>query len=164
MRIFGIDPGLARMGYGVIDFDGNSLRLVTCGCIETPAHSPMPTRLIQIDTQLNQLLKETAPDEAAFEELFFYQNKTTGIAVAQARGVEVTAVERLAIPLYEYTPGQIKQAITGYGRATKIQMQNAVKMLLRMQEVPKPDDAADGLAAAITHAFGQRFKEQQRMR
>ncbi|WP_066924046.1 crossover junction endodeoxyribonuclease RuvC [Murdochiella massiliensis] len=164
MRIVGIDPGLARMGYGIIDFDGNFLRPVTYGCIETPAHMPLPARLRQLDEQLDQLLKDAAPDEAAFEELFFYQNKTTGITVAQARGVEVNAVERLHIPLYEYTPGQIKQAMTGYGRANKTQIQNAVKMLLRLDRIPKPDDAADGLAVAITHAFGQRFKEQQRMR
>lgn len=164
MRIVGIDPGLARLGYGIIDFDGNTIRMVTFGCIETPAHTPLPARLRQIDEQLHQLLKDAAPDEAAFEELFFYQNKTTGITVAQARGVEVNAFARLHIPLYEYTPGQIKQALTGYGRANKTQMQNAVRMLLRLEEIPKPDDAADGLAVAITHVFGQRFKEQQRMR
>ncbi|MDD7592935.1 MAG: crossover junction endodeoxyribonuclease RuvC [Peptoniphilaceae bacterium] len=164
MRILGIDPGLARMGYGVIDFDGNTIRPVAYGVVETAPQMTMPERLLHLFTQTQQLIDHTAPDEVAFEELFFYQNKTTGITVAEARGVEVLTFERAGLPLYEYTPSQIKQAMTGYGRATKVQMQKAVTMLLRLEQVPQPDDAADGLAVAMTHAFGQRFKEQQRMR
>lgn len=164
MRILGVDPGIARVGYGVIDFDGNTIRPVTYGCIETPAGRAVPCRLHDIDQSLEKLLDSTSPDEVSFEELFFYQNKTNGILVAQARGVEVLAMQRRGLPLYEYTPSQIKQALTGYGRAQKAQIQRAVMMLLRLPTLPKPDDAADGLAVAITHAFGQRFKEQQRMK
>ena len=155
MRILGIDPGLARMGYGIVDFDGNFIRMVTFGCIETPAHMPLPTRLRQIDEQLDQLLKDAAPDEAAFEELFFYQNKTTGITVAQARGVEVNAVERLHIPLYEYTPGQIKQAITGNGAASKMQVAGMLQRELNIanSDMPQFLDATDALAAALCHFY-----------
>lgn len=164
MRILGIDPGLARMGYGVIDFDGNTIRPVTFGVVETTPQMAMPARLLHLFDETQQLIDCWAPEEVAFEELFFYQNKTTGIVVAEARGVEVMTFERAGLPLYEYTPSQIKQAMTGYGRANKAQIQQAVTLLLRLARVPQPDDAADGLAVAMTHAFGQRFKEQQRMR
>ncbi len=164
MRILGIDPGIARMGYGIIDFDGNTLRVVSYGCVETTPDERIPGRLMHIQTELKRLLEVYTPDEVAFEELFFYQNKTNGILVAQARGVEVLTVEAEGIPLFEYTPSQIKQAITSYGKATKVQMQHAVQLLLRLDRLPKPDDAADALACAMTHAFGQRFKQEQRMR
>lgn len=164
MRILGIDPGIALMGFGLIDFDGNHLTHLSHGVIETPASLPTQERLAQIDLELKEILSIARPDEVAFEELFFYNNKTTGILVAQARGVEVTRVVKMGIPLYEYTPGQIKQALTGYGRANKKQIQQSVQLLLKLDQLPKPDDAADGLAVAITHAFGQRFKEEQEMR
>ena len=164
MIILGIDPGIALVGYGVISLEGNRLKCLEYGCIETKAHTPIAARLEIIDREMEKLITQFRPQEIAFEELFFHQNKTTGIMVAQARGVEVLAGVRHNLDLYEYTPAQIKQAITGYGRANKLQMQRAVQQLLRLSELPKPDDAADGLAIAICHAFGQRFKEANRMR
>ena len=164
MRILGIDPGIALVGYGVIDFDGNRLRCLEYGVIETLAHTPLAERLLIIDREMEQLIKEFHPGEVAFEELFFYSNKTTAIMVAQARGIEVLAAIKAGLSLYEYTPLQIKQAITGYGRANKLQIQRSVQALLRLNELPKPDDAADGLAVAICHAFGQQFKEENLMR
>lgn len=164
MIILGIDPGIALVGYGVVSFEGSSLKPLEYGCIETPAGMPIGKRLEIIDREMNALIEEHQPDEIAFEELFFYQNKTTGIMVAQARGVEVLCGVRRGIPLYEYTPSQIKQAVTGYGKAEKLQIQKSVQMLLRLSELPKPDDAADGLAVAICHVFGQRFKAQNEMR
>ncbi len=164
MIILGIDPGIALVGYGVISFDGNRIRCLEYGCIETKANTPITERLAIVHRELDIIIKEFQPDEIAFEELFFYKNKTTAIMVAQARGVEIlTAIEN-NVPIYEYTPLQIKQTITGYGRATKEQMQRSVQGLLRLSDIPKPDDAADGLAIAICHAFGQRFKEQNLMR
>ena len=164
MIILGIDPGIARVGYGIIAYDGVRLRPRAYGCIETPAGMPIDQRLLQIDIQMEQLIETYEPQEMAFEELFFYQNKTTGIMVAQARGVEVLSGVRKGLGLYEYTPSMIKQSITGYGRATKRQMQESIRMLLHLKEIPKPDDAADGLAVAVCHAFAQRFKEQHRMK
>ncbi|MDY3052317.1 MAG: crossover junction endodeoxyribonuclease RuvC [Ndongobacter sp.] len=164
MIIMGIDPGIALVGYGVISFDGNTLRVLEYGCIDTPAHMPIPERLVIIDRELEAIIRRYRPEEVAFEELFFYQNKTTGIMVAQARGVEVLACRKFGLALYEYTPSQIKQAVCGYGKAAKLQVQSAVQMLLRLSELPKPDDAADGLAVAICHAFGQRFKTTNEMR
>lgn len=164
MIIIGIDPGIALVGYGVIYFDGNRLKCIEYGCIETFAHTPITDRLSTIHREMASIIQEFKPDEIAFEELFFHQNKKTAIMVAQARGVEVlTAIEH-QIPIYEYTPLQIKQAITGYGRAGKEQIQRSVQALLRLDQLPKPDDAADGLAIAICHAFGQRFKEENLMR
>lgn len=163
MRILGIDPGLALVGYGVLDFDGSHLLCREYGCLTTEAHTPLPDRLLVIDREMKKLLDEFQPDEMAFEELFFYRNKTTAIMVAEARGVEVLAGASRQLPLYEYTPMQIKQTITGYGQAGKEQMQRSVQALLRLDQLPKPDDAADALAVAITHAFGQRFKEENRM-
>lgn len=164
MIILGIDPGIALVGYGVVQYEGNTIRCLEYGCIETFAHTPIGERLEIIDRELNQIIEEHHPDEMAFEELFFYSNKTTAMMVAQARGVEVLAGIRHGLPIYEYTPMQIKQALTGYGRAGKLQMQQSIQQLLRLSVLPKPDDAADGLAVAVCHAFGQRFKEQNRMR
>lgn len=163
MRIIGIDPGIALMGFGIIDIKGNELIYRSHGVIESGPDLSIPNRLSKIDRELEQILEITKPDEAAFEELFFYNNKRTAFIVAQARGVEVTAFAKKDIPLFEYTPAQIKQAVTGYGRATKKQIQETVQILLKLKEIPKPDDAADGLAVAICHAFNQRFKEKQRM-
>ena len=163
MRIIGIDPGIALMGFGIIDLVGSEIKYLSHGVIESGPELSMPERLRKIDRELEQIIRICRPDEAAFEELFFYNNKKTGIMVAQARGVEVTAFSRRGISLYEYTPAQIKQAVTGYGRAEKKQIQETVRLLLGLEDIPKPDDAADGLAVAICHAFGQRFKEGQRM-
>lgn len=152
MIILGIDPGLATMGYGVIEAEGQRRKVVQFGTITTRAGSPTPQRLRSIFQGVNQLLDIYAPDDVAFEELFFSKNVTTGIAVAQARGAALAAVATRTDNVYEYTPMQIKQAITGYGGADKRQMQLMVKALLGMQEIARPDDAADALAVAITHA------------
>ena len=152
MRILGIDPGLARLGYGVIEVDGDKRRVIQFGMLTTPAGVPMPKRLQQLWRGMNQLLDIYKPDEVAFEELFFSKNVTTGINVSMARGVALLAVAQYTDKLYEYMPMQIKQAITGYGKADKHQMQQMVKILLGMKDIARPDDAADALAVAITHA------------
>ena len=164
MVILGIDPGLARMGYGVIDYTGGRYKVLTYGCISTVAHSPMPQRLSSIYTGLKQLIDIYEPQDIAFEELFYGQNITTGIAVAQARGAALVASAQYTENLYEYTPLQIKQAITGYGRAEKQQMQQMVKLLLGMDEIARPDDAADALAVAITHSNCLHAKEMYRIK
>ena len=164
MVILGIDPGLALLGYGVIDYTGGRYRMLTYGVISTKAHSPTPSRLRTIHTALQELISIYKPDDIAFEELFFGHNVTTGISVAQARGAALVACAEYTENLYEYTPMQIKQAITGYGKAEKQQMQNMVKLLLKMEEIAKPDDAADALAVAITHANCQHAKEMYRIK
>ncbi len=163
MKILGIDPGIALVGYGVIQFEGSKLTPLEYGCIETLAHCPLPDRLGIIYDELNALIDHYQPDQMAFEELFYFRNQKTVIPVAQARGVEVLCGRRHGLPLYEFTPPQIKLAITGYGRANKLQIQRSVQKLLQLDLLPKPDDAADGLAVAITLAFSQRFREQYRM-
>lgn len=152
MIILGIDPGLATMGWGVISYDGVKPRLVDYGALITPPDMPMPQRLTVLYDGVEDLCKRYDPDDIAMEELFFCKNVTTAIAVGQARGAAMVAMRKHTNNLFEYTPMQIKQAVTGYGKADKKQVQTMVKMLLNMQEIPKPDDAADGLAIAITHA------------
>lgn len=158
MVILGIDPGLARLGYGVIEADGDRRRVIQYGMLTTPAGVPMPKRLQSLWRGMNQLLDLYKPDEVAFEELFFSKNITTGMAVSMARGVALVAVAERTENLYEYTPMQIKQAVTGYGGADKHQVQMMVKMLLNMKEIAKPDDAADALAVALTHANSMHAK------
>lgn len=158
MVILGIDPGLARLGYGVIEVDGDKHRVIQFGMLTTPAGVPMPKRLQQLWRGMNQLMDTYKPDEVAFEELFFSKNITTGMAVSMARGVALVAVAERTENLYEYTPMQIKQAVTGYGGADKHQVQMMVKMLLNMKEIAKPDDAADALAVALTHANSMHAK------
>ena len=152
MRILGIDPGVAIVGFGVVDSEGGTQRMVQYGAINTPANTPLATRLVQIEQDLMELLDQFKPDEVAIEELFFSKNITTGIAVAHARGVILATVEKAGIPLYEYTPMQVKQAVVGYGLAEKNQVMDMTKRLLKLRSVPKPDDAADALAIAICHA------------
>ena len=163
MVILGIDPGLATLGYGVIEADGDRRRLVQFGTLTTPAGQPMPQRLRAIFQGMNQLMDIYQPDDVAFEELFFSKNITTGIAVSHARGVALLAVVQRTDDLYEYTPMQIKQAVTGYGGADKQQVQQMVKMLLRMKEIARPDDAADALAVALTHANSMHMKKMFRI-
>ena len=151
MIILGIDPGLATLGYGVIEVVNDRRRMVTFGTLTTPAGEPMPQRLRAIFQGMNQLMDIYRPDDVAFEELFFSKNITTGMAVSAARGVALVAVVQRTDNLYEYTPMQIKQAVTGYGKADKKQVQQMVKLLLRMDAIPRPDDAADAIACAITH-------------
>ena len=159
MIILGIDPGLATLGYGVIEADDNKRRLIQFGTLTTPAGQPMPQRLRAIFQGMNQLMDIYQPDDVAFEELFFSKNITTGMAVSAARGVALVAVVQRTDNLYEYTPMQIKQAVTGYGGADKHQVQQMVKMLLNMKEVARPDDAADALAVALTHANSMNMKK-----
>lgn len=150
--ILGIDPGLATVGYGIIRSEGSKLSPVDYGTIDTKAKTPMPERLDKIYQGMRQLLTLFTPDVVAFEELFFYNNITTAIAVSQARGVCVLAAQQTGVPLYEYTPMQIKLAAAGYGHAKKPQVQNMVQVLLGLKSIPKPDDAADALAVAICQA------------
>lgn len=152
MKILGIDPGLATLGYGVIEADRGNYKLIQFGTINTPAGQSMPNRLRAIYQGVSQLMDIYQPDDVAFEELFFSKNITTGMAVSAARGVALVAVANRTENLYEYTPMQIKQAVTGYGGADKHQVQHMVKLLLHMKEIAHPDDAADGLAVALTHA------------
>ena len=160
MRILGIDPGLATLGWGVIETDGYRERLVQYGAIITYPRDSFPTRLASIYTNVKGLIDTFKPDEIAFEELFFSKNITTGIQVAGARGVALAACQSYTDRLFEYTPMQIKQAITGYGNAEKKQMQQMVRMRLGLTEIPKPDDAADAVACAITHAHAGVRRDQ----
>jgi crossover junction endodeoxyribonuclease RuvC len=149
LRILGIDPGIATVGFGVIDADRGKQKYVTCGIISTPAHTALSSRLDQIYTDLAELFDSLRPDAISIEELFFNTNITTGIAVAHGRGVILLAAYRHKIPVYEYTPLQVKQAVVGYGRAEKKQVIDMVRRILSMPSPPKPDDAADALAMAI---------------
>lgn len=152
MRIIGIDPGTGILGFGVIDVKGTIYTLVTAGVITTPAHTPLDERLEEIFDGLTDIINETKPQVMSIEKLFFSRNVTTAISVSHARGVAMLVGRKAKLPIYEYTPMQIKQAITGYGKADKKQMQEMVRLQLRLKEIPKPDDAADALAAALTYS------------
>ena len=152
MRIIGIDPGIATVGFGVVDSDKNKQTFVSCGVITTPAKTPLSSRLDQIYSDLDELYDTFKPDAVSIEELFFNTNIPTGIAVAHGRGVILLATYRHGIPIYEYTPLQVKQAVVGYGRAEKRQVIDMVKRILNMKAAPKPDDAADAVALALCHA------------
>lgn len=155
--ILGIDPGTATMGWGVVRREGSRLRYVQHGAIVTPATWEMPRRLGRLFDGVTELVRGYRPETVAIEELFFNTNATTAITVGQARGVAVLAAYKAGIEVAEYTPLQVKQAVTSYGRADKHQVQEMVKALLSLREIPKPDDAADGLAIAICHAFSSRM-------
>ena len=152
MIILGIDPGLATVGYGIIEYRGNSFTTLDYGAILTPAHTEFDRRLISINEQLVGLITKFKPDAAAIEELFFNKNIKTAISVAQARGAIILTCAQSGVPTFEYTPLQVKQAVVGYGRADKNQVQQMTKILLNLAAVPKPDDTADALAIAICHA------------
>ncbi len=156
MRVIGIDPGTGILGFGVIDFAKNKAKMVTAGVIKTPPHTPNDVRLEEIFDGLTEIIKETKPDVMSVEKLFFTRNITTAISVAQARGVSILTGRKAKLPIAEYTPNEIKQTLTGYGRADKKQVQEMVRLQLGLTEVPKPDDCADALAAAITHAMMSR--------
>lgn len=158
MRIIGIDPGTGILGFGVIDAIGGKTKLVTAGVITTPAHTPLPDRLQEIYQGLTEIIAETKPEVMAIEKLFFAQNVTTAISVSHARGVAMLTGKQADLEIEEYTPLQIKQTMTGYGRATKKQIQEMVRLQLGLKDVPKPDDCADALAAAIMCAFTLRAK------
>ncbi len=155
--ILGIDPGTATMGWGVIRQEGSRLTYVQHGAITTPSNWTMPRRLGRLFDGVTQLVEGYRPDTVAVEELFFNTNVTTAISVGQSRGVALLASYRAGIEIAEYTPLQVKQSITSYGRADKRQVQEMVRALLNLREIPRPDDAADGLAIAITHAFSSRI-------
>ncbi len=158
MRILGLDPGTATTGYGIIDVTDGELTAVTYGTITTPAKMEMPYRLQIIYQELQELIKEYQPDTAGIEEVFFGRNVTTAITVGQARGVLLLTLANADIPIGEYSPPKIKDAVTGYGKADKHQVQLMVRNMLDLEEIPRPDDAADGLAIAITHYHYQRFE------
>ena len=157
MRILGLDPGTATTGYGIVDAEDGEFTAVTYGVIKTPAKMPMPQRLQIIHQELQQLLEEYKPDTVGIEEVFFGRNVTTAITVGQARGVLLLTLANAGLPIGEYSPPKIKDAVTGYGKADKAQVQLMVRNLLDLEETPRPDDAADGLAVAITHYHYQRF-------
>ena len=152
MRILGIDPGYATIGFGLIEADRGKFHMLTYGVITTPAGLPLSRRLYQISTDMEELIAKLKPEAIAVEELFFNTNITTGIAVAHGRGVILCAAEKCGIPLYEYTPSQVKVAVTGYGKADKHQVMDMTRRLLNLAALPRPDDAADGLALALCHA------------
>ena len=158
MIILGIDPGFATVGWGVIKTERGNASVIDYGVITTPKEERLPTRLAMLEVGIKKLIEKFKPDEIALEELFFNTNITTAINVAQARGVILLTCVKECGRLYEYTPLQIKQALTGYGRAEKMQIQAIVKTFLRLEKVPKPDDAADALAVALTHSQTSRFK------
>ena len=157
MRIIGIDPGYGRTGFGVIDVIGNRMKPVEYGCIETKPRTPMPDRLLEIYSAVTELIARHQPEAMAVEELFFAKNVTTGLDVAQARGIVLLAGREANLTISEYKPMQVKQSVAGYGKADKKQMQEMVRMFLGLTQIPKPDDAADALAVAITHAHTAPF-------
>lgn len=156
MRVIGIDPGTGILGFGVVDVVKGKSRMVTAGVITTPAHTPIDERLEEIFDGLTEIIAETNPDVMSIEQLFFARNVTTAMSVAQARGVAMLTGRKAKLPIAEYTPMQIKQTLTGYGKADKKQVQEMVRIHLGLKDVPKPDDCADALAAAITHSMMQR--------
>jgi crossover junction endodeoxyribonuclease RuvC len=153
MRIIGIDPGTGILGFGVVDVINGKYKMVDAGVITTPAHTPIDERLEDIFDNLIEIIAATKPEVMSIEQLFFAKNVTTAISVAQARGVAMLTGRKAKLPIAEYTPMQIKQTLTGYGKADKKQVQEMVRIQLGLADVPKPDDCADALAAAITHAL-----------
>ena len=157
MRILGIDPGTGILGFGVIEVIKNKTQLVDAGVIRTPVKEDDAVRLLTIYDELTEIIRETTPQIMSVEKLFFSQNVTTAMTVSQARGVVLLCGKQAGMEIHEYTPQQIKQALTGYGRADKKQIQEMVRVVLGLNEVPKPDDCADALAAALTHSQNIRF-------
>ena len=154
MRILGVDPGTGICGFGVLDVPKKGTPiLVDSGAITTPPHTPLPERLLDIYDSLHEIIQEDQPDCISIEKLFFMQNITTGISVAEARGVVLLVATQAQLPIFEYSPNEIKKAMTGYGHADKKQMQEMVRVFLKMDQVIKPDDAADDVAAAIVHSM-----------
>jgi crossover junction endodeoxyribonuclease RuvC len=159
MRVIGIDPGIAITGYGLLDeLEDGSLQVVDYGAILTAAKTPVGERLSQIFHSLNELLEEHQPDTGAVEKLFFQKNVRTAMTVGQARGVAILSLAEAKVTFSEYTPNEIKQAVTGYGSADKLQVQHMIRALLQLDEIPKPDDAADALAVAVCHLHSARLR------
>lgn len=157
MRIIGIDPGTGILGFGIIEVTKGKAQLVDAGVIRTPVHEDDAVRLQTIFDELTDIIVSTKPTQMSVEKLFFAQNVTTAMTVAQARGVVLLCGMQAGLAIFEYTPLQIKQAVTGYGRAEKKQIQEMVRVILQLKAIPKPDDAADALAAAITHSMTLRM-------
>lgn len=157
MIILGIDPGIAIVGYGVIEVDRGNFKMIDYGVIKTPKEESKPVRLCMIEKGLISLIEKYKPDSIAIEELFFSSNTKTAITVAEARGVLLLTATKYCGNLFEYTPMQVKQAVTGYGGADKLQVQSMVKTMLKLKSIPRPDDAADALAIAITHGQTNRM-------
>ena len=155
MIILGIDPGFAITGYGVINYSGNKFTVLDYGVINTQASEELPNRLLDINNELEEIIKKYNPEDVAVEELFFNKNIKTALNVGHGRGVALVCAARNGICVYEYTPLQVKQAVVGYGRAKKEQVQQMVKVMLNLKSIPKPDDAADALAIAICHAHSK---------
>lgn len=153
MIILGIDPGTARMGWGIVTSDSGKAEYVRCGCLETSSDAKPQERLETLFSALKDIIERFEPDVLAVEDLYFAQNVKTAFAVGQAKGVVMLAAAQARLPIFEYTPLQVKQAITGYGRASKEQIQQMVVNELRLSNIPQPDDAADGLAIALTHCY-----------
>ena len=151
MRILGIDPGYATVGFGIVDYQGMDFKTVEYGALITPAHTEFSGRLAQIYEDMTYLLEKYTPQVLSIEKLYFNTNKTTGIMVAEARGVILLSCAQHGVPVYEYTPLQVKSAVVGYGKAVKSQVMDMTRRILHLAEVPKPDDAADALALAICH-------------
>ena len=165
MVILGIDPGLATMGYGVINSEHGNFDVIDYGVVTTPKECTLPERLKQLEDGVTALIEKFKPDQISIEELFFSKNITTGIAVAEARGVILnTCFKAVKYEVYEYTPNQIKQSLTGYGGADKVQMMHMVQLVLRLKKIPRPDDAADALAIALCHAQTSRLSTEFRVR
>ncbi len=157
-RVLGLDPGTGIFGFGVVEgTTTGKFKMVAAGAVTTPPHTPLAERLVDLYDSLHQIIAETEPTEVSIEKLFFAQNVTTAISVAHARGVAMLVAVQAKLPIAEYTPLQIKQTLTGYGRADKKQMQEMVRRALELKTAPKPDDAADALAAALTHLFMTRM-------
>lgn len=159
MRILGIDPGYAIVGFGALDYDRNTFKTLQYGAITTASHTTFEDRLAEIYTDMTQLLQNVQPDVMAIETLFYSTNQKTVIAVAEARGVLLLCAKQANVPIFEYTPLQVKQSVSGYGKASKKQVQEMTKRLLHLESVPKPDDTADALAMAICHAYSYRSKQ-----
>ncbi len=160
MIILGVDPGTAITGYGVLQSDGDALKMIAYGTITTPSTWKMPRRLEAIHRELAALIAQHQPTDAVIEKLFFSKNVRTALSVGQARGVALLAAAQAGLTIHEYTPLEIKQAVVGYGRAEKTQIQQMVKLLLQLDFVPQPDDAADALAIAICHAHSAKLKRE----
>ncbi|TAH62994.1 MAG: crossover junction endodeoxyribonuclease RuvC [Gottschalkiaceae bacterium] len=164
MIIFGVDPGIAIVGYGVLEYKGNKFNVIDYGAIQTSNEYTFPERLKIVYDELTELLDKYKPDALAIEELFFNKNAKTAIIIGQARGAQILAAVNKGIEIYEYTPLQVKQGVVGYGRADKRQIQEMVKILLNLEKIPKPDDVADALAVAICHAHSGNFSDMFKMK
>ena len=163
-RILGIDPGIGRCGFGLIESNGANAKALDFGVVTTVVDAPLPARLKELYDSLMEVFKETKPEMIAVEKLFFSKNITTGIAVAEARGIVLLIAEQNGLPVYEYTPNEIKKCLTGYGSATKTQMSEMVRVNLGLEKKPKPDDAADALAVAIVCGLSYKFKTKEEYR